>query len=246
MIKICAEDSRGTVSTSTPYKAPGWFWLGSLVLLAATAGCAQSPGGWHPKLAGFTTPVVDAGISTASLAGRVARIEAIAIRASSLSESEAANQVRSLSGTLGADSAAPEKVAAVRCLGKLPSPTAVEALGLALRDSDAEVRTEACRALAGIDSPHALSLLTETVAQDANVDAKLAAVRGLSKFRDPRAVQALGAALEDPDPAVQFAAMQSLESCTGEDLGQDVRRWREFARRSPEVLARRDRHSGRL
>jgi HEAT repeat protein len=176
----------------------------------------------------------------------VARIDSLATRAASFNRAEADRHAQSLADSLSSDSATPVKMAAVRCLGKLPSPAAVDVLGQALRDSDAVVRAEACRALGRIDAPAALQLLADALSQEQDVDAKLAAVRGLGHFQDPRAVQALGSALDDRDPAVQYVAMQSLKNCTGEDLGDDVRRWRELAENPTELLAGRDSNPGRL
>jgi HEAT repeat protein len=88
-----------------------------------------------------------------------------------------------------------------------------------------------------------MSLLSETLAGEQDVDAKLAAVRALGSFQDPLAVQALGAALEDRDPAVQYAAMQSLHHSTGKDLGHDVRRWKDLLRDPAVVVAERS-HGG--
>jgi HEAT repeat protein len=196
---------------------------------------AQSPPqGNNVQLAGTT------------VAGRIARIDAVAQRAPQMTIAEAAKHVRSLDEILSENSPTPVKVAAARCLGQLPALEAVDVLGRALRDSDAAVRAEACQALARIDSPQALTLLAEMLAQESDVDAKLAAVRGLGRYRDPRAVQALRSALDDQDPAVQYVAMQSLKDCTGVDMGNDVRRWRELTEQRLEVLARRDSGSGRM
>jgi HEAT repeat protein len=225
----------------TPRAVAGTL-LGLAVLLS---GCASgSPE--RPAVFSFTRQRDDVELSNSSIAGRVARINDVAKRAAGLTQIEAARHVRSLAAVLAADSATPIKVAAVRCLGELPSPDAVAVLGDALRDSDAEVRTEACEALGRIDSPESLQLLAETLTREQHVDAKLEAVRGLGRFRDPRAVQALRSALDDPDPAVQYVAMQSLEQATGIDLGEDVRRWREFTEHPVEALAGRDTNPGRL
>ncbi len=84
-----------------------------------------------------------------------------------------------------------------------------------------------------------MTLLSEVVAQEQEVDVRLAAVRGLGKYHDPRAVQALGSALDDRDPAVQYVAMQSLEKATGRDMGEDVRRWKEVTDNPSAVFAAR-------
>ena len=57
----------------------------------------------------------------------------------------------------------------------------------------------------------------------------------LSEAGDPASVGALGQALEDRDPAMQYAAVQSLRDVTDRDFGNDVSRWRQFvAGKQPE------------
>jgi HEAT repeat protein len=184
-------------------------------------------------------------VSPDSVLGRVARLEAIQKRASSMSEAEATTLASSITRDLDTEAPGPVKLAMVRCLARLPSPAAVDALRVALRQPDPQLRCEACRSLAQIDSPEAMSLLSETLAREQDVDAKLATVRALGRFRDPLAVQALGVALEDRDPAVQYAAMQSLHHSTGKDLGHDVRRWKELLSDPAVVLAERSRGGSR-
>ena len=63
---------------------------------------------------------------------------------------------------------------------------------------------------------------------DVDTDVRLAATRALGKSKEPVAVAALGRALEDSDPAIQYRAVLSLRGATGENLGNDVRRWRQY------------------
>jgi hypothetical protein len=41
-------------------------------------------------------------------------------------------------------------------------------------------------------------------------------------------VAALGSALEDRDPALQYLAMESLKQVSGRDYGQDSRLWKQY------------------
>jgi hypothetical protein len=43
-------------------------------------------------------------------------------------------------------------------------------------------------------------------------------------------VPALGVALEDPDPAMQYRAVNSLRAISGRDLGNDVQQWRLYVK----------------
>jgi HEAT repeat protein len=158
-----------------------------------------------------------------------------------MNEREATDAARRLVHSLQADPPKAVTMAIVRTLGQLNSPVSVDGLRIALQQPDADIREEACRVLARVDSPAALDLLTQVAHSDDDTDVKLAAVRGLGSYRDLRAVQSLGHALDDRDPAVQLAAMESLERVTGEDLGPDVRKWKEVAQNPNAVLtAKRD------
>ena len=216
-----------------------------LGLLALSIGCAQTRWNWRETFALGPANTDEVPLSSDSVAGRIARLDSLRERASSMSAAEATRHAQTLADELAAEPPAPVKVGIVRCLADLPTPRAIDSLAVALRDSDTDVRTEACRALAQIDSPRSMELLSETVAQEHDVDVRLAAVRGLGKYRDPRAIQALGNALDDRDPAVQYVAMQSLERSTGQDLGQDVRRWKEVTANASAVLAGRSRPTSR-
>jgi HEAT repeat protein len=216
-----------------------------LFVLAVSTGCAQSRWNWRETFAMAPQAGEDQQISTASVAGRMSQIDRILAQASSLELLEASRYAERFERELATEPTMHVRVAMVRCLGQLPTPKAIDALSVALRDAEAEVRAEACRSLTQIDSSRAMVLLAEVVAQERDVDARLAAVRGLGKFRDPRAVHALGAALEDRDPAVQYVAMQSLERATGRKLGPDVRLWKELTEDPSTVLAERDRGATR-
>jgi HEAT repeat protein len=72
--------------------------------------------------------------------------------------------------------------------------------------------------------------LAGTLSSDVEMDVRLAAVKALGETRDAGAVAALGEALEDRDPAMQYQAVRSLRNLTGEKLGNDVNLWRQYVR----------------
>lgn len=118
----------------------------------------------------------------------------------------------------------------VRTIAGCGSPTAGETLKAALNDLERDVRLAACDAWSKHGGPQAVVQLSEAMRKDADVDVRLAAARALGKIEGPEATAALGAALEDPDPAMQYRAVQSLRELTGKDFGDDVNAWREFVR----------------
>ena len=65
---------------------------------------------------------------------------------------------------------------------------------------------------------------------DVNPDVRLAAAKALGETKSPEAVPALGEALTDTDPAMQYRAVLSLQKVTGKDLGNDVGRWQQYVK----------------
>ena len=211
-----------------------------ICLLVLMLGCVQSRSSWRERFGMMPSSSNEkATLPADSIAGRIQNYQSLTEKASSMSPADAERHAKSIAAVLADESPTPVKVAMVRCLGKLPTPAALDGLSTALRDADAEVRRETCESLSTINSPRAMNLLADTVAQETDVDVRLTAVRGLGRFEDPRAVQALGQALNDRDPAVQFVTMQSLRKVTGKKLGDDVRLWKDTMQSPEEILATR-------
>lgn len=119
----------------------------------------------------------------------------------------------------------------VQTLGELSTPSASEALRTAIHDPDASVRIEACRAWGKRGGDEAVRALGQVVGSDTDIDVRIEATRQLGNFEGhPAAVQALGVALDDADPALQHRAVKSLEDITGEEYGNSVPAWRQYVR----------------
>jgi HEAT repeat protein len=88
----------------------------------------------------------------------------------------------------------------------------------------------ACEALGELGGPESGRLLGQALSHDTSVDVRIAATKALGEMNDPQAVPILAVALEDPDPALQFSGVEAMRMATGKDLGNDVNRWREFAK----------------
>jgi HEAT repeat protein len=125
------------------------------------------------------------------------------------------------------------RAAIVESLGALAARSGVEGLNLALQDDDPDVRVAACEAWGRHGGPEALHALASTLNGDTDLDVRQAATRGLGELGDPAGIQTLGVALEDPDPALQWRAVQSLEAITGRDFGDSVPACREFVQNPP-------------
>jgi len=116
----------------------------------------------------------------------------------------------------------------IHVLGNLSGPTADALLRAATEDPSREVRMAACRAWGGRGGDIGAAVLSQVLTGDEDPDVRLAAIDALGQCRDPAAVAALGPALENRDPAMQYRAVLALKDLTGKDLGNDVDRWRQY------------------
>ena len=101
-----------------------------------------------------------------------------------------------------------------------------------------DVRIVACEAWSRRGGMEALRQLIETLNSDTDADVRLAATRGLARFPSSEAIRALATALNDPDPALQYAGAETLKAVSGQDYGYNISAWREFVQgREPSVAA---------
>ncbi len=121
----------------------------------------------------------------------------------------------------------------VRGSAALGCPSAFQLVRQATKDSDADVRIAACKALPKQQGAEAEEVLAGVLGSDADLDVRLAAARALGELRDPAAVPPLASALEESDPAMQYRAVSSLRATAPEDVGNDVKRWREYVKGEP-------------
>ena len=133
----------------------------------------------------------------------------------------------------------------VRVLAVYPTEASTAVINAACKDPDSDVRVAVCAILGKRGDATAVAQLSDLLGSDLNMDVRLAAARALGETRDKAAVAALGAALEDRDPAMQHRAVLSLQSATGKDFGNDVAQWQQYVRgevpkpREPTSLAER-------
>ena len=117
----------------------------------------------------------------------------------------------------------------VRTLGAFSTNLAEQAVIMSLADEAEYVRIAACKALGTHPDSEAFQALAQKVTSDASLDVRIAAAKELGKFREFEAPRALRPALDERDPALQLAAMQSLIALTGHSEYQlSAETWREF------------------
>jgi hypothetical protein len=206
-----------------------WQFLLNLVFFWAActgwlAGCTGNRGG-HWLTGGPTRDIVP---GVPSPADRVDTLRKLAERADRADPDER-QRVSSELATAYQDETNPFiRRAIVRAIGRYGTPAATGVLETAIQDSSPAVRIAACEGWARTGGADAARHLAATLSGDVDFDVRLAAAKALGKTPDASAVAALGTALEDRDPAMQFQAVQSLKTITGKDFGTDVNRWRQY------------------
>jgi HEAT repeat protein len=136
----------------------------------------------------------------------------------------------------------------ITTLAHYDGSTVDRVLKAALQDPDPDVRVAACRAWGRRGGSVAIELLTTAMTSDVEIDVRLAAAKALGRLKDPAAVAPLGKLLEDPDPAMQYAAASALREVTGQDFGADLNQWRQYVKgenprpAGPTSVAERLRH----
>ena len=201
----------------------GRLWrLALCALVAATLGC-KSGWPWGGKVTdtvpGITPP-----------RERIAALRLLAKEAASAKPSEREQIAARVAEMYPRETDPLVRLEVVRTLAALPGPAVAATLRQAAKDSDADVRVAVCKSLGKRRDAVASEVLRDRLAADTDLDVRLAAAEGLGEIRDPASVAALGAALEDRDPALQYRAVCSLRKVAPKDLGNDVDRWRQYAK----------------
>jgi HEAT repeat protein len=119
--------------------------------------------------------------------------------------------------------------AVIRAIAEFRTPIAQQVLEAGLADENEAVRVACCKALGQRAEVASVKSLANSLRADEDIDVRLAAAEALGKIKSPEAVQAIRVALDDRDPAMQYAGVQSMKSLTGEDYGPDVQAWRQVA-----------------
>lgn len=116
-----------------------------------------------------------------------------------------------LAQVLEQDADAKVRAKAVRMLGQVQGPQAVDELAQALEDPDRTVRLHAIQVYAGVQSPEpAAQDLSAVLAQDPDPFVRRQAAVTLGRLRSEEARRALVTATSDPNPMVQQAATAAL------------------------------------
>jgi HEAT repeat protein len=96
----------------------------------------------------------------------------------------------------------------------------------------------ACTVCARRDATGTVPLLARRCAVDPDLGVRLHAIKVLGDSRDPAAIAALAAVLDDPDPAIRGPTIDALKRASGRDLGDDATAWRRWATNPAQSTAR--------
>lgn len=130
--------------------------------------------------------------------------------------------------------------AIVDAMAEFGTPMSSQVLEAALSDTDPQVRRKCCVALGKRGDAASVELLAQVVSTEPEHEVRIAAVDALGKIKSPESIKALSVALEDSDPAMQYAGVRSLQSVTGRDYGGDVSAWLDYARGGEELAPERE------
>lgn len=200
----------------------------STVVVAATlfagaiVGCHVWPLGVQPDRTTMITPAM--------------RMSAIREMAPNFAKAEPAEQQRACQQLAQQIQTEPDPLvrkAIQETIAEFQDPLAAAVLLAGLEDDHREVRMACCRKLAERKQQSAVPALRAIIAQDDDVDVRLAAVQAVGQIGSTDGLRAIALALEDNDPALQYAGVSAMREASGEDLGNDVVAWRQYAANLP-------------
>ena len=196
--------------------------------VAMASGCADMD--ILPTWVPFQGVVSDTVPGVVTPAERIAELKKLSEKAASSSDAEKQRVSQQLVASIRTEKDPLIRVEILRTLGHYPGPDAETILKAALADSDTHVRVVACEAWGRHGDAQTVKLLSDMLRTDVDADVRLAAAKALGETKNAEAVAALGEALSDADPAMQYRAVLSLQKVTGKDLGNDVGRWQQYVK----------------
>lgn len=197
-------------------------------LVTTLTGCAEGPlwkaGGYLPWVRAKWAQEEQI---AETVHAKKSRLRALAKRAKQLSEAEKEQTVANLAPFIENEKIIQLRVDAIYALGEINSQSAENVVIRSLKDPEAEVRIAAVNALTQRRTQTAGQELIRVTRSDTDKDVRTSAIRGLSSYPGDATVAALGQILNEPEPALQFAAMESLDAVTGSSIGINVTKWKE-------------------
>ncbi len=168
---------------------------------------------------------------------RVAAIREIGLRAAEADDEEQRRLTEQLAMQIRTEPDPLVRLAIQESIAEFSTPVAEQVLLAGLQDEDLDVRIACCQRLGARGDNAVVPALRGVLEKQDDLDARLAAIDALGGIRTTESVAALAVAVQDRDPAMQYAAVQSLKAVSGQDLGNDVAAWREYATAERPVIS---------
>jgi len=160
---------------------------------------------------------------------RIATIQEIAARGAGAEGDEQLRITQQLATQIQTEPDPLVRQAIQEAIGGFSTPLATAVLKAGLSDEDLDVRLTCCQWLGQRNDPNMVGVLRGVLENDQQLDARLAAIDALGKIPSTASVAALAVAVNDRDPALQYAGVEALKLVSGKDLGNDVAAWRQYA-----------------
>jgi hypothetical protein len=194
-----------------------------LILVVAAAGCQVTP--WPMRM--FQTPEKTT-YRTAQM--RMDAVRDFRSKATGVDTPEQREIVNQLARQIQVEPDPLVREAIVDTIAEFRTPLAAQVLEAGLADDDLGVRRHSCQALGRRGDPAAVPVLARVLNDEKDIDVRLAAVKALGDINSPDAYTALAVAMEDRDPAMQYAGVQSMKAISGKDFGGNVSTWVQYAK----------------
>ena len=154
------------------------------------------------------------------------KLRSLARGAANLSEMEKERAVSQLGPFVQNEKIIQLRVDALFALGEINTQSAETVIIQGLKDSESEVRMAAVNALAKRRTQSAGFELLRVLNSDTDKDVRATAIKCLESYPGTATVDALAQVLNEPEPALQYVAMQTLDAVTGSDIGINVTEWK--------------------
>ena len=160
---------------------------------------------------------------------RVAAVQEMAAQADDIDSTEQIRLSEQLASQIQTEPDPLVRKAIQETIAEYSTPLASQVLLAGLNDEDLDVRLICCNKLGQRAESTSIPSLRAVIENDKDLDVRLAAVDALGKIKSAESVSALAIAVNDRDPAMQYAGVMALQAVSGQDLGNDVQAWRDYA-----------------
>jgi HEAT repeat protein len=199
------------------------------ILLISNLGCASNGALYNPLSYWDQAETEEYAKYGPSPVQKRETLQALAAQASQLEPAEKERVSQKLAQQVTNETDVLLRIEVAKALGKFDTQTAYAGLKSALHDPDPDVKIAAIRSMANPNNKEAIAELGDLINRETDLDVRVAATQGLGNYNTPSSKQALVAALDDRNPALRYAGVQSLRGMSDIDYKGDTQAWRQFA-----------------